>query len=339
MKKQENSILSPSQNPINLDKLLNGFLKGQSFLEWANVVTEKLVKESGQNDYIFHLKHLLPLLKIRNVNFIQSEIRGALKPLPDGFELLLSKKINGKQTLKFIVAHELSHLFFYDLHSKPPKHLVYLSQGSAELEYACNVLARCLLLPKNLTINFIKDFFRQRDVYGYEYNLFYLILNLSQRFEVNYYNVITRIFDDLDVVEDCVMIEFTREGVNKDNDSNSKQKFRAKSIKISKNLTKQGLYIPYPQKERKSISAKAELEKLLDEIYSDFELVEPIGYRILKVNNKGFFKLGNLDDFVIKHFNEKNFSLPIYYMLMKNSIYVLFSLNDIKLGEPELVDL
>jgi len=54
--------------------------------------------------------------------------------------------------LRFTLAHEIAHTFFFDLNSRPPKNKVHLENPRTlhALEMACNTIAGGLLLPKEI---------------------------------------------------------------------------------------------------------------------------------------------------------------------------------------------
>lgn len=332
---------------INLNKAFNVFLKGQNFINWANEITDNLLNDSGQNNYVFYLKKFFPILKVKKLIFVNSSINGYIEIEPDGFNIFLSNKLKTplkrnieddknqiKQIARYKLAHELSHIFFYNINSSPPKSLVHYSQGSPELEYACNVIARCMILPKGLVISYIEGFFERRknSKEVTEYNLFYLLLSMMQKFNASWLNVLIRVFDDFDSVKNCVFMEFVTHPNIETEVPLKNNVFRLDWIRVSNDLKNMGLFIPFPKNEKVSISARGILKEIIDELNSNLNIYDQIGVVNKILRKKSFAGFGNIDKFICDN-NHLDKKLPVFFLITKKSIFLSFCFKDLVYNE------
>ncbi len=242
----------------NLELSFSSLLNGKSFEEWVDFITDKSISSSQKESFETDLKKLLPYRNITKVSFEKSVVRGRLSITTNGFELVLSEYLRDKlNDLRFVVAHEIAHTYFFDINSSPPKHLIFHSQGSNELEFACNIIARSLLLPKDQIKNEHHKFLNTLAEAKFQQRAFLpFIFETAKKFQVNWSLVLTRFINDLKL-PNTIILEF-REPRTPDYSN-----WYLNSLFISHDLTKKGLFLPFPSGKKKKPSARNFILKLI----------------------------------------------------------------------------
>lgn len=240
------------QNNNNFELSFSSLLNGKSFEEWVDFITEKSISNFQKESFETDLKKLLSYRNITKVSFEKSTVRGRLRINVKGFELILSEYLREKlNDLRFVVAHEIAHTYFFDINSSPPKHLIFHSQGSNDLEYACNIIARSLLLPKSQIKNEHQKFLTTLGESKFQQRAFLpFIFETAKKFQVNWSLVLTRFIDDLKLHPNIIILEF-REPRQPDY-----LNWYLNSLFISNELTKKGLFLPFPSGKKKKPSAR-----------------------------------------------------------------------------------
>jgi hypothetical protein len=146
------------------------FSRWDGWKETAGAAGEACSVRSSGGSLLIRLSKVAAERKVKEVVFRPLLVDGCLGIRKDGFVIFvkcakqkcseLSKALELEDQartslpyrVRFTIAHEIAHTFFFNLQSSPPSSDVELDNWRTvnSLEYACNELARRLLLPANL---------------------------------------------------------------------------------------------------------------------------------------------------------------------------------------------
>jgi Zn-dependent peptidase ImmA (M78 family) len=153
--------------------------KNVSLLRTLLVKAEALAGAVSKNEFPVLLRPLSERRRVTSVDFCPLLVDAMLTTHPNGFRILLNSGGGRAQELKerycneskgrilpsrlrFSIAHELAHTFFYDLKGESPKLSKKFTSGGGKtelenLERHCNTIASHLLLPTQmLAAEFLK---------------------------------------------------------------------------------------------------------------------------------------------------------------------------------------
>lgn len=131
--------------------LFSSLLRGWSLREWIDHRIANLFTKAQQ--YYPPVRLDDPLLcKILRVDRItvkkQIAERARLGIGKQGFEIVTrpyTYRYSGWKNYR--IAHEIAHIFFYDIRQWPPRSMIVLKPGDKTLELTCDLIARSLLMP------------------------------------------------------------------------------------------------------------------------------------------------------------------------------------------------
>ncbi len=146
--------------------------KNVSLLRALLTKAESLASTVSKNEFPVLLRPLAERRKVTSVDFCPLLVDAMLTTHPEGFRILLNSDGGRDQELKeryrneskrkllqprlrFSIAHELAHTFFYDLTGESPKLSKKFKSGGGQtelenLERYCNTIASHLLLPTQM---------------------------------------------------------------------------------------------------------------------------------------------------------------------------------------------
>lgn len=191
------------------EALLSSVLAGKSLREWVNARVARLLHKSNQSAPPFRVDDddLLSLLMVNRIS-AQRRLaeRARLLIMQNGFEIQF-RPHRSPHTLwnRYRIAHEMAHIFFYDIRRWPPPSLVILKAGDKALEWTCDLIARSLLLPAEWVDDTLPDV-------GLSGNLNRQVESLariSSIFEVPYSVAVKRLVSDLETLN-LVFVRFIR---------------------------------------------------------------------------------------------------------------------------------
>jgi Zn-dependent peptidase ImmA (M78 family) len=185
----------------NISELLNG----RSIDEWCDDISNEFIKLTRQESPPHKISLLLPH---RKANFVfeskKININGKINPTENGFLITLNSNLKkSKSSLRFTLAHELAHTYFFNLNVFPPINISAIPSGSKYLEFMCDKIARHLLVPdKTLQLAVRKYPLPTSE----DFSLL-TVNHLSQLFEVPNNILLRRLIDDTGIW-DCVFLTF-----------------------------------------------------------------------------------------------------------------------------------
>jgi Zn-dependent peptidase ImmA (M78 family) len=157
--------------------------KNASLLRSLVSEVDALASRVSKKEFPIPLRPIAEGRKITSVDFCPLLVDAMLTTHSDGFRILLnsdggrSKELKEQYDneskvrmlnprLRFSVAHELAHTFFYDISKKPPQLTKAFTSGGRRtaldnLERNCNTLASHLLLPSSM---FRNEFLRLKEI-------------------------------------------------------------------------------------------------------------------------------------------------------------------------------
>lgn len=182
--------------------------KNASLLRSLLVEADTLASHAAKSEFPVLLRPIAERRRVTSVEFCPLLVDAMLTTHPNGFRILFNS--NGEHPsdlqeryrtesrertltsrLRFSLAHELAHTFFYDLTQTPPKVAKCFKSGGGRtalenLELNCNRLASRLLLPTPM----LKDAFLRLKVIDPE-----SILNLAHRAGVSVEALVRRLHE------------------------------------------------------------------------------------------------------------------------------------------------
>lgn len=135
-----------------LESALSNTLRGVPLETWVEESVAQLIESIGQTVPPLEIESSRELLLARRIKEITYRPGipqwGRLAIQDDGFvaEFAPSPK-SSAPWLRFRLAHEVAHTFFYDIRHSPPVPLIHLEAGNRDLEWLCSYFAKCLLVP------------------------------------------------------------------------------------------------------------------------------------------------------------------------------------------------
>jgi len=176
---------------IHLDKYTGGYSLG----EWISFRLEELYRHTIPHNVPIDLE---PLLKSRKIHwppeYSTTVQRGALKPISGGFKLIIGNHLryaSRRGELRFTIAHELGHTFFYSLGSDTPQRRQNIPLHSKEEEIICERFAAELLMPTDYVIKWYEKRIRKSFVES--------IVDFAEKFEVSTAAAARRMVEDLEL--------------------------------------------------------------------------------------------------------------------------------------------
>jgi Zn-dependent peptidase ImmA (M78 family) len=157
--------------------------KNASLLRSLVLEVDALASNVSKQEFPILLRPIAEGRKVTSVDFCPLLVDAMLTTHSDGFRILLnsdggraqelkerynneSKERTMNPRLRFSIAHEIAHTFFYDISTKSPRLTKKFSSGGGlteldNLERNCNTLASHLLLPTSMIRN---EFLRLKDI-------------------------------------------------------------------------------------------------------------------------------------------------------------------------------
>jgi len=174
----------------------NAFLRGQE-LDFLRTEIKKrifneirnFISKSNQNSPPFNPEKIMGYRKIRKIVWDKKlKFRESLLiPIADGF--IININPNKPDTrLRFSIAHEIGHTYFFDLNTSPPQRSYHVSSSRTWVEegYACEI-AREILMPEPYISKAASKFIEAPSQ---------VLLELKKSFCVSYEVLIMRLLHD-----------------------------------------------------------------------------------------------------------------------------------------------
>jgi Zn-dependent peptidase ImmA (M78 family) len=157
---------------VNIENLLKGRFTTPSLSGAINIISEKLLNESKNNELPTSLNNLTKFLNIKTVSNNSLE-NDALLFIKNGSYTIEFKKSKNWRRQRFTIAHEIFHVILFDLFSDT---VDFNNVDLKKVEYICNLGASEILVPK-LEI--------KKDILNKQINLD-LIEKLVEKYMVSY---------------------------------------------------------------------------------------------------------------------------------------------------------
>lgn len=157
---------------VNIENLLKGRFNTPSLSGAINIISEKLLNESKNNELPTSLNNLTKFLNIKTVSNNSLE-NDALLFIKNGSYTIEFKKSKNWRRQRFTIAHEIFHVILFDLFSDT---VDFNNVDLKKVEYICNLGASEILVPK-LEI--------KKDILNKQINLD-LIEKLVEKYMVSY---------------------------------------------------------------------------------------------------------------------------------------------------------
>lgn len=189
---------------IKLPKSLNNLKSHAYFHEWCETIGDEYFLES-QNSIPINIDKYFELRDIKEVKYSSDIVSKArLTRIPSGFLIQLNKnKIRTSKQVNYYTAHEIAHTFFFRKINNDFFHVEDIP-SSDDLEYACDRIARCLLIPKAPLVDKLSQYPSIND----EKFSLKMINDLCKYFSVTHTLLLRRITQDLGIWKKFLLIRF-----------------------------------------------------------------------------------------------------------------------------------
>lgn len=184
---------------------LHNLSENVDFHEWCEKIGNEYYIKS-QNCIPINIEKYYKLRDIKEVEY-SSKIASLARiiSINSGFLIQLnSNKIKTPKQVNYYIAHEIAHTFFYEKHNNDFIHVKNIIPGSDELEYACDRIARCLILPQAPLVD---ELAKYPSVNDDAFSL-KIINELSNYFGLTHTLFILRITHDLGLWKNFLLVRF-----------------------------------------------------------------------------------------------------------------------------------
>lgn len=150
---------NPEYISANISRVING-LTPES---WVRQEANKLLHASGQDSLPIDIKAILPYRRIEPAITFKRNLKYSARLITTnhGFQIIANKRLNDSAmqgVLRFTIAHEIGHTYFYSLEETPPSRYPWLGSFDNTEERICDLFASSILIPDSMIINrFIKE--------------------------------------------------------------------------------------------------------------------------------------------------------------------------------------
>jgi len=191
-------------------------LGGRSVHQWVEQVVNDLLSASGDNIPPIQLKVGAGILLHRRITRIEynkdTPVDGQLIESVDGFKVILPVfRGYTKAWLRLVLAHEIAHSLFYNIRSWPPKPILSVGNGDADIERLCWLVARSLLIPSN----WLREYIAETPRPGQNLFSLQLLYSISRIAQVPWRTVAQRLIGDTGLWN-CILLLF-ESGINAPN--------------------------------------------------------------------------------------------------------------------------
>lgn len=309
-------------------------------LNWAYKASEQLLRLSNQHKPATNLTPILPLRRINPTIVFEEKLEplATLRITNDGFQIIANESLKdslNSNMLRFTIAHEIGHTFFYDIHKKPPVRFHCLRSFDRGEDKLCDLFASALLTPDEWIYEKF-DIIRNS-------NIFYIIKKLSSFFRVSYSAMAYRLIHDLNLWNGVLLSckwsykDNTRSPNKMTGNVSEKQAWRIIWRIVPGNLLPE-LFIPSPTKKNKNLPSVKWKE--LDRIVST---MKPFDIKELVISSLEAGRLGNLRKIMHKYIGTRNnykvwiTVLDAYKAKAKDDMKDLFTENESKQNKTVLL--
>jgi Zn-dependent peptidase ImmA (M78 family) len=142
-----------------LQDKLGPLTKGEPVLRWIETIGNYFYSKTGQTRQQVNLNDYFPLLKIIACRYrkdLEVNARLIVEELDFIIELRDYGSNNDHRRQRYLLAHELAHIIFFDIRRYPLREYNIFPPGSREIEFLCNRIARAILIPECILYDKIK---------------------------------------------------------------------------------------------------------------------------------------------------------------------------------------
>lgn len=136
-----------------LETKLDRLTRGHGLVDWIEQIGNYLYSKTGQTKQEVNLKDYFGILKIGGCRF-KKDLAVNAQLLVENAAFIIEMKDYGNNNdfrrQRFHLAHELSHVIFFDIRRTPIRSYDIFPPGSREIEYLCNRIARAILMPDSV---------------------------------------------------------------------------------------------------------------------------------------------------------------------------------------------
>ena len=193
-----------------LTKQLSYFIKDREFNEWVENLGDEFFKKYG-NGIPIKPSQYFEKLNIKGVVYTNKIVsNGRIRTIPTGFIIELNDKLKTELQKNIYIAHEIAHTLFYKKIGNRFIHIEDIKEGTNDLEYACNRLARCLIIPSLALKTLLKTY----PSLNSDHFTFKSINHLSKSFGITHKVLLIRLTNDLKLWTDFLLLRLKRFVVN-----------------------------------------------------------------------------------------------------------------------------
>ncbi|MCG2777905.1 MAG: ImmA/IrrE family metallo-endopeptidase [Desulfobacterales bacterium] len=231
-------------NPQYISNNISRVINGLSPERWTSLEAKKLLHASKQDSLPIDVNAIFPYRRIEpSITFDRNlKYSARLITTNHGFQIIVNERLNESSmqgVLRFTIAHEIGHTYFYDLEETPPSRYPWLSSLDKSEEMICDLFASALLIPDNMiTSRYQKE------------NLFlHNLQKLSGDFQVSYSAMAMKIIFHLSIWDGillaCRWLPKSNYDASDNQDAEEDKAWRVRWSVIPNNLSSE-LYIPKP---------------------------------------------------------------------------------------------
>ena len=137
---------------------------------------------------IFKLRRIQVCYPSGNLDSANLLREAYIVPRQGGFELRFRSSGQSGGRVRFSIAHEIGHTYFFDTEANPPRKLSIWRGLESDEERLCDIFASELLMPEEMIRRFLPDHTQQS---------LSVVIQLSKKFKVTYEALSRRLIEDL----------------------------------------------------------------------------------------------------------------------------------------------
>ena len=298
-------------NPQYISNNISRVINGLSPERWTSLEAKKLLHASRQDRLPIDINAIFPYRRIEPSITFEKNLKYSARLITtgNGFQIIVNERLNESSmqgVLRFTIAHEIGHTYFYDLEETPPSRYPWLSSFDKSEEIICDLFASALLIPDNIIISRYK-----------KENLFlHNLQKLSGDFQVSYSAMAMKIIYHLNIWDGillaCRWLPKENYDTSDNQDAEEDKAWRVRWSVIPNNLSSE-LYIPKPTTYRNFLPSLK--WGMIDSLIKESESFEVKKFNISDIEAG---RLGNLRQILRKYLGIY-LSYTIYAVVLEHS--------------------